>query len=83
MRFLLSVSIFVIFQVVLSSESLSTHITRKWPLIRVSSLMNREVVGLCELSVTKLANKSFLLLDIPAALGELVVVVGPHEAEEG
>ena len=45
--------------------------------------MNHEVVGLCELSVTKLANESFLLLDIPAALGELVVVVGPHEAEEG
>ena len=77
-------SIFVISQMVLSSESLSTHITRKWPLICVSSLMNHEVVGLCELSVTKLANESFLLLDIPAALGELKdVVVGPHEAEEG
>ena len=72
MKFLLSVSIFVISQMVLSSESLSTH-----------SLMNHEVVGLCELSVTKLANESFLLLDITAALGELVVVVGPHEAEEG
>ena len=48
-------------QVVLSPESFSTDVTAVGPLICVRSLMDQEVVGLGELSVTELADELLLL----------------------
>lgn len=46
---------------VLTSERLPTNITRKWPLVRVCTLVNQQVVRLGEMAATELANVFFLL----------------------
>ena len=58
--FVLRVDVLVVPQMVLSSEGFTTDVARKWPLVRVSSLVDHDVVGLGELSVTKLADEPLL-----------------------
>ena len=57
---LLGVDVPVVTQVVLPPKGLATHITGKWPLIRMGPLMDEQVVGLSELPVAELANEPFL-----------------------
>ena len=59
-RFVLRVDILVVSQVVLSSEGFTTDVARERPLVRVSSLVDHDVVGLGELAVTKLADEPLL-----------------------
>jgi len=58
--FVLRVDVLVVPQVVLSSEGFTTDVAREGPLVRVSSLVDHDVVGLGELSVTKLADEPLL-----------------------
>ena len=58
--FVLRVDVLVVPQMVLSSEGFTTDVARKWALVRVSSLVDHDVVGLGELSVTKLADEPLL-----------------------
>ena len=53
----LGVDVLVVPQMVLSSEGFTTDVAREGPLVRVSSLVDHHVVGLGELSVTKLADE--------------------------
>ncbi len=57
---LLGVDVPVVPQVVLPSKGLATDTTGKGPLIRVSTLMDEQVVGLCELPVAELADEPLL-----------------------
>ena len=50
----------MISKVILSSESLSTHITGVRSFIRVGPFVYKQVVGLCKLAVTEFAHKLFL-----------------------
>ena len=56
----LGVDVLVVPQMVLSSEGFTTDVAREGPLVRVSSLVDHHVVGLGELSVTKLADEPLL-----------------------
>ena len=56
----LRVDVLVVSQMVLSSEGFTTDVAREGPLVRVSSLVDHDVVGLGELSVTKLADEPLL-----------------------
>ena len=47
-------------KVILSAESLSTHITGVRSFIRVGPFVYKQVVGLCKLTVTEFAHKLFL-----------------------
>ena len=58
--FVLRVDVLVVPQMVLSSEGFTTDVAREGPLVRVSSLVDHHVVGLGELSVTKLADEPLL-----------------------
>jgi hypothetical protein len=51
----------VISEMILSSESLATNVTRIRALVCMSSLMNQEIVGLGKVSRAKLANVLFAL----------------------
>lgn len=56
-RSLLHVTSPVVSEVVLPSERLVANVTRVRPLVRVGSLVDEEVVGLCEMPAAELANK--------------------------
>jgi len=58
-RFFLGMNVPVVPQVVLPPEGLAADIAGVGPLVSVSSLVNQQVVGLGELSVTELANELF------------------------
>ena len=58
--FLFSVGIHVISQMILSSKSFSTNITGIRSFISVCSLVDEKIVGFSKLTVTELADKSFL-----------------------
>ena len=58
--FVLRVDVLVVPQVVLSSEGFTTDVAREGPLVRVSSLVDHDVVGLGELAVAKLADEPLL-----------------------
>ena len=58
--FVLRVDVFVIPQMVLSSEGFTADIAREGSLVCVSSLVDHDVVGLGELAVTKLADEPLL-----------------------
>lgn len=55
--FLLGVNVSVVSQVVLSPEGLLTDVAGVRPLVRVRALVDQQIVGLGEVSPTKLANK--------------------------
>lgn len=44
-------------EVILASEGFSTNFTTIWPFVRVCAFMNQQVVTLCEMTTTILANK--------------------------
>ena len=52
-------NVLVVAEMVLSPKGLAADVTAVGPLVSVGSLVNKEVVGLCELPVTELANKLF------------------------
>ena len=56
----LGVDVLVVSQMVLSSEGFTTDVAREGPLVRVSSLVDHDVVGLGELAVAKLADEPLL-----------------------
>ena len=60
MWLILGMCVFVVSEMVLSSESLATDITGEGPLICVGPLMDHHIVRLCELSVTELADEPLL-----------------------
>ena len=60
MWLVLAVNVFVVSEMVLSSESLATDITGEGPLICVGPLMDHHIVRLCELPVTELADEPLL-----------------------
>ena len=60
MWLILGMRVFVISEMVLSSESLATHITWEGPLICVGPLMDHHIVGLGELAMTELADEPLL-----------------------
>ena len=60
MWLILGMRVFVISEMVLSSESLATHITGEGPLICMCPLMDHHVVRLCKFSVTELADEPLL-----------------------
>ena len=45
---------------ILSAECLAADVARIWPLVRVRSLVDQQVVGLGELAVAELADKLLL-----------------------
>ena len=59
-RLVLGVDVLVVSQMVLSSEGFTTDVAREGSLVRVSSLVDHDVVGLGELSVAKLADEPLL-----------------------
>lgn len=54
------VDVAMVAQVVLTTEGLAADITRIWPLIRVGSLVNQKIVGLCEVSVAVFTDELLL-----------------------
>ena len=59
-RFLFRVNVSVISQMILSSKRFSTDFTGIRSFISVCSLMDEKIVGFSKLTVTELADKSFL-----------------------
>ena len=59
-RLVLGMCVFVVSQVVLSTKGLATDITGEGSLICVGPLVDHNIVRLCELSVTELADEPLL-----------------------
>ena len=56
----LGVDVLVVAQMVLASEGFAAHITREGSFVGVGALVDHQVVGLGELTVTKLADEALL-----------------------
>ena len=58
-RLVFGVHKFVVAQVILPAESFAAHVTRKWPLVCVCTLVDHQVVRLGKFSVAKFTDETF------------------------